>query len=72
MHAFIKHYETRDILIMGQHFYPTWTGMAVGSNRDAVSTSFPSIKVPEKTETTYYFNPCGKLLFLVGRGSLKF
>lgn len=59
IHAYIRNYPVSQFLTMGQHFYPPWDGMSVGDNRDAISTSFPSIKVPETTETTYYFNPCG-------------
>ena len=57
---FIRIYPRREFVVFRQHFYSNhWTGMGVG-DKNKVSTSFPSIKVPKKSDS-YYFNPCGNM-----------
>ena len=56
MMGFIRHYEEKQTLIFRQHFYPVWDGMTNGG-KDNVSTSFPSVRVPDKSNS-FYINPC--------------
>ena len=54
--TFIRIYERSQIAVFRQHFYPVYDGMSVG-DRDKVSTSFPSLKVPKESKSQY-INPC--------------
>ena len=53
----MRNYVELETVVFGQHFYPTYPNMSM-FDRDRVSTSFPSIKVPP-TSDAYYINPCG-------------
>ena len=56
-HVYMRNYVELETVVFGQHFYPTYPNMSM-FDRDRISTSFPSIKVPE-TSDAYYINPCG-------------
>ena len=58
INAYIREYSDIQTVIFGQHFYPVWDGIGIENGIDLVSTAFPSIKIPEKSDI-FYFNPCG-------------
>ena len=56
MMAFIRNYEKEKFAVFRQHFHPGFKGMSLGS-LSKVTTSFPSVKVPQSSESLY-INPC--------------